>query len=126
MTVATDRHAEVKLQIKSIASEIAELKAQRATLMSEQYEIGMELHRKTMRKRKWAFVTRNSRGGEFPYGTKVAIQYHTRKTKNYRAGAWVSKTKTTPQKGWAWFSYRDLATTEPELIGLNREVAKFF
>ena len=126
MTVATDRQAELKLQIENIASKILDLKEQRAKLMTEQAEIGMELHRKIMRKRKWAFTTRNLRGGKFPYGTKVAVRYHTRKSSRFAAGAWVSKTKTSPQDHWKWFAYRDLAIAEPSFIGLNREIAKFF
>ena len=126
MSAATDRHAELELQIKTVASEIAVLKEQRATLITEQYKIGMDLHRKKMRKRKWGFVTRNSRGAKFPYGTKVAIRHHTRKSKHYEAGAWVSKTQTTHSDRWVWFAYRDLGIDLPSNIGLNRQLAKIF
>lgn len=124
---ATDRITELDNQIDEKNEQIKSLKESRDVLVKEKRIIINEQHRKTMRKRKLAYITANMNRKGYLYGTKVRLMQHTRKSSRFAAGAWVARKADEPNsRKWVWFPYRDLGTNEPGSIAINRSIAGMF
>ena len=123
----TERLAELDARLDIINAERATLREEKEVLLKERGKIATDQHRKVMRKRKLAYIHRNSTRKGYLYGTKVRLMQHTRKSSRFPAGAWVArKADEGNSRKWIWFGYSNLAIKEPGSIALNRTMASMF
>ena len=122
------RLEELDKELKELNDLEQETRSEIRKLSKERLALATAMKAKKMRKRVWAYISRNIGGLNYTgprYGDKVRLMQHTRKGSRYAAGAWVAKGKSQekdPQK-WTWFSYSDLGVDESGNIEGNRTTA---